>query len=78
MTRAWKIVVAIVAIAVAVLLMPYLRDLVDLLGSDEDGTDSTVTTLVEWLLAVVVAFFVYTAVTALPTLVARLRQRSNQ
>ena len=73
MTTGWKIVVAVVAIAVAVLLYPYVRDLVDLLGSDEDGTDSTVSTLVEWLLAGLIAFFIYTAVTALPALVARRR-----
>jgi flagellar biosynthesis protein FliR len=77
MTRKWKIVVAIVAIAVAVLLMPSLRDLVDLLGSDEDGTDSTVSTLVEWLLGGLLAFFVYTAVVAVPGLIARLRQRAT-
>ena len=46
--------------------MPFVRDFVDLLGSDEDGTDSTVSTLVEWLIGGVVAFLVYTAVVALP------------
>lgn len=54
-----------------------MRDLVDLLGSNEDGTDSTVTTLVEWLVAGVLAFVIYTAVTAVPGLVARLRQRAT-
>jgi type III secretory pathway component EscU len=77
MSTRWKIGVAVVAIAVAVLLSPYVRDLVDLLGSDRDSTDSTVSTIVEWLLAGLIAFFIYAGVTALPGLVARLGQRST-
>ena len=78
MTKGWKIGVAVVAIAVVVLfLMPYVRDLVDLLGSDEDGTDSTVSTLVEWLLGGVLAFLIYSAIVAVPGLAARLRQRAT-
>ena len=44
----------------------YVRDFVDLLGSDEDGTDSTVSTLIEWLLGGVLAFLIYTRVVAVP------------
>jgi hypothetical protein len=78
MTRAWKPAVAVVTIAVVVLfLMPYVRDLVDVLGSDEDGVDNAVSTLIEWLLAGVLAFLIYTAVVAVPGLITRLRQRAT-
>jgi hypothetical protein len=73
MTRGWKVVVAVAAIAVALLLMPVIRDFVDLLGADEDGTDNTVSTIVEWLIAGAIALLIYSAVTALPGLVARRR-----
>jgi len=75
MTRKWKVVVAVVAIAVVLLLMPYVRDFVDLLGSDEDGTDNTVSVLVEWLIGGVLAFLLYSAIVAAPAVVARLRHR---
>ncbi len=78
MTKAFKVTVAVVAVAVVVLLlMPYVRDFVDLLGSDEDGTDSTVSTLIEWLIGGVLAFLLYAAVTAVPGVIARLRQRAT-
>ena len=76
MTRAWKVVVAVLAIAVALLLMPFIRDFVDLLGSDEDGTDSAVSTLVEWLIGGVLAILLYSAVVAIPGVLAR--RRSNR
>jgi hypothetical protein len=78
MTKVWKIAVAVIVIAVVVLLfMPYVRDLVHLLGSDKDGTDSTVSTLIEWLLGGLLAFLIYTGVVAVPGLVTRLRQRAT-
>jgi hypothetical protein len=76
MTRAWKVVVAVLAIGVALLLMPFVRDFVDLLGSDEDGTDSTVSTLVEWLIGVALAILLYNAVAAIPGVLAH--RRSNR
>ena len=76
MTRKWKVVVAVLAVAVVLLLMPYVRDFVDLFGSDEDGTDNTVSVLVEWLIGGVLAFLLYSAVVAAPSVVARLRQRA--
>ena len=75
MTRPWKVVVAVLAVAVVLFLMPYVRDLVDLLGSDEDGTDTTVSTLVEWLIGGVLAFLLYSAVVAVPGFVARRRSQ---
>jgi hypothetical protein len=75
-TRAWKIAAALLAVAAAVLLFPYVRDFVDLLGADEDGTDSTVSSIVEWLLAVALAMLIYTALAAAPRLFTRLRSRS--
>jgi hypothetical protein len=76
MTRKWKVVAALVAIAVALLLMPFVRDFVDLFGSDEDGTDNTVSVLVEWLLGGVLAFLLYSAIVAAPALIARVRHRA--
>ena len=76
MTRKWKVVVAVLAVAVVLLLMPYVREFVDLFGSDEDGTDNTVSVLVEWLIGGVLAFLLYSAVVAAPGVVARLRQRA--
>ena len=73
MSRGWKVVVAVAAIAVAVLLLPLIRDFVDLLGADEDGTDSTVSTLVEWLIAAAIALLLYSAVVAVPGLLSRRR-----
>jgi hypothetical protein len=70
---AGKVAAAVVAIAVALLLMPYLRDFSDALGVGEDSTDSTVSTLVEWLLGVAVAMLIYTAIVAVPGLVSRRR-----
>ena len=67
-------VVAVVSIAVAVLLLPFIRDFVDLLGADEDGTDSTVSTLVEWLIAAAIALLLYSAVVAVPGVLARRRR----
>ncbi len=79
MTRTWKIAVAVVVVAVVVLLlMPFVRDFVDLLGSDEDGTDSTVSTLIEWLLGGLLVFLIYTGIVAVPGLVARLRLRATR
>ena len=60
----------------SLLLMPYVRDFVDLLGSDEDGTDNTVSVLVEWLIGGVLAFLLYSAIVAAPGLLARLRHRA--
>jgi RsiW-degrading membrane proteinase PrsW (M82 family) len=78
MTKVWKIAVAVIVVAVVVLLfMPYVRDFVDLLGSDKDGTDSTVSTLIEWLLGGLLAFLIYSGIVAVPGLVARLRQRAT-
>jgi hypothetical protein len=76
MTRKWKVVVAVVAVAVVLLLMPYVRDFVDLFGSDEDGADNTVSVLVEWLIGGVLAFLLYSAIVAAPGLLARLRHRA--
>jgi len=76
MTRKWKVVAALVAIAVVLLLMPFVRDFVDLFGSDEDGTDNTVSVLVEWLLGGVLAFLLYSANVAAPALIARVRHRA--
>jgi len=76
MTRKWKVVAALVAIAVALLLMPFVRDFVDLFGSDEDRTDNTVSVLVEWLLGGVLAFLLYSAIVAAPALIARVRHRA--
>jgi|KBSSwiStaDraftv2_1062776.scaffolds.fasta_scaffold3303557_1 hypothetical protein len=76
MTRKWKVVAALVAIAVVLLLMPFVRDFVDLFGSDEDGTDNTVSVLVEWLLGGVLAFLLYSAIVAAPALIARVRHRA--
>jgi Na+-driven multidrug efflux pump len=74
MTRGWKVVVAVAAIVVALLLLPFVRDFVDLLGADEDGTDSTVSTLVEWLIAGAIALLLYSAVVAVPGVLARRRR----
>jgi hypothetical protein len=68
-----KVAAAVVAIAVALLLMPYLRDFTDALGVGKDSTDSTVSTLVEWLLAVAVAMLIYTTIVAVPGFVRRRR-----
>ena len=76
MTRKWKVVAALVAIALVLLLMPFVRDFVDLFGSDEDGTDNTVSVLVEWLLGGVLAFLLYSAIVAAPALIARVRHRA--
>ena len=76
MTRKWKVVAALVAIAVVLLLMPFVRDFVDLFGSDEDGTDNTVSVLVEWLLGGVLAFLLYSAIVAAPALIARVPHRA--
>ena len=69
MSRTWKVVVAIVAIAVVLLLMPFVRDFVDLFGSDQDGADNTVSVIVEWLLGGVLAFLLYSAVAAAPAVI---------
>ena len=76
MTRKWKVVVAVAAIAVVLLLMPFVRDFVDLFGSDEDGTDNTVSVLVAWLLGGVLALLLYSAIVAAPALIARVRHRA--
>ena len=76
MTRKWKVVVAVVAVAVVLLLMPYVRDFVDLFGADEDGVDNTVTVLVEWLIGGVLAVLLYSAVVAAPGVIARVRHRA--
>ncbi len=62
-----------IAVVVAVLLMPYVRDFVDALGAGEDHVDSTVSTLIEWLIAIAVAILIYTAIAAVPALVTRRR-----
>ena len=68
-----KVAAAVVAIGVALLLMPYLRNFTDALDVGEDSTDSTVSTLVEWLLGVAVAMLIYTTIVAVPALVSRRR-----
>ena len=72
-----KIGAAVVAIAIVLLLMPAVRDLVDALGVDEDSADNTVSTLIEWLLAVALALLIYAGIVAVPHLVTRLRQRTT-
>jgi hypothetical protein len=68
-----KVAAAVVAVGIALLLMPYLRDFSDALGAGEDSTDSAVSTLVEWLLGVVLAILIYIAIVAVPGLVRRRR-----
>jgi hypothetical protein len=70
-----KVAAAVVAVGIALLLMPYLRDFSDALGVGEDSTDSTVSTLIEWLFGVAVAMLIYTAIVAVPGLVSRRRVR---
>ena len=73
-----KVGAAVVAVAVVLLLMPSLRDFVDGLGAGEDSFDSTVSTLVEWLLALALAMLIYTAIVAVPGLVTRRRASRQQ
>ncbi|MEX1008631.1 MAG: hypothetical protein WD271_12420 [Acidimicrobiia bacterium] len=74
-----KVGAAVVTVAVVVLLlMPYVRDFVDALGAGEDSVDSTVSTLIEWLLAVALAILIYTGIVAVPGLVTRLQDRVNR
>ena len=68
-----KLAAAVVAVGVALLLMPYLRDFSDALGVGKDSTDSAVSTLVEWLLGIAVAMLIYTAIVAMPGFVRRRR-----
>jgi hypothetical protein len=68
-----KVGAAGVAVAVVLLLMPYVRDFTDALGAGEDSTDSTVSTLIEWLLGVALAMLIYMAIVAVPGLVSRRR-----
>lgn len=75
MTKALKLGAAVVAVAAAVLLMPYVRDVIDALGAGEDDVDSTVSTLIEWLIAVAIAVLIYSGLVALPRLVTRRRER---
>jgi RsiW-degrading membrane proteinase PrsW (M82 family) len=71
------VVVGVVAVAVVLLLMPFVRDFVDLFASDADGADNTVSVLVEWLLGGVLAFLLYSAVVAAPGVVERLVSRRS-
>lgn len=73
MRKAFKVGAAVVAVAVVLLLMPYVRDFVDALGAGEDSVDSTVSTLIEWLIAVALAILIYSGIAALPGLLARRR-----
>jgi uncharacterized membrane protein YccC len=68
-----KVIAAVVAVAVVLLLMPYVGDLVDVLGAGQDSVDSTVSTLIEWLLAVALAILIYSGIAAIPRLVTRRR-----
>jgi ubiquinone biosynthesis protein UbiJ len=70
---AGKVIAAAVAVVVALLLMPYVRDVIDALGAGEDDVDSTVSTLIEWLFALALAILIYSAIVAVPTLVTRRR-----
>jgi hypothetical protein len=78
MTKAFKVGAAVVAVVAAVLLMPYVRDFVDALGAGEDNVDSTVSTLIEWLIAVALAILIYSGIAALPGLLARRRATPRQ
>lgn len=77
MNRPWKLLVAVVAIAAALLLFPYVRDAVDFLGADEDGTDSTVSSIVEWLLTIALAMLLYSAAVSVPRLLETWRSRAK-
>jgi hypothetical protein len=68
-----KVGAAVVAVGVALLLMPYVRDFTHALGAGEDSTDSTVSTLIEWLLGVALALLIYMTIVAVPGLVLRRR-----
>ena len=70
--RPFKVGVAAAALVV-LLLMPAVRDIVDTLGAGKDSADTTVSTLIEWLLAAACAVLIYSAIVAVPGVVARLR-----
>lgn len=73
-----KVIAAVVAIVVVLLLMPYIRDVVDALGVGEDNVDNTVSTLIAWLSAAALAILIYSGIVAVPGLVAARRaQRGN-
>jgi hypothetical protein len=76
-TRAGKVVAAVVAVVAVLLLMPVLRDVIDALGAGEDDVDSTVATLIEWLLAVALAIVIYSIIVAVPAFVTRRRARRS-
>jgi uncharacterized membrane protein len=71
--RSGKIVAAAVAVAIALLLLPLVRDLVDVLGVAEDSTDRTVSHIVEWTLTAVLAAVLYAGIVAVPRMTRRRR-----
>jgi uncharacterized membrane protein len=71
--RIGKIAAAAVAIAIALVLLPLVRDLVDVIGVAEDSTDRTVSHIVQWTLTAVLAVALYTGVVAVARMTTRRR-----
>lgn len=73
--RMVRLGLAVVAVGVALLVSPYVGDVVDALGVDEDQVDDTVATIVEWLFVLALAMLLYVCATAAVRFAARFRSR---
>ena len=73
-----KVVAAAVAVVLVLLvLLPLVREFLDLFATTTDGTDSVVRTIMEWVLVALLAAGIYTCIVQGPRAVSRLWTRRN-